>query len=121
MTPLTSRPTLWGAFFGRARLAWSLVREPQVPLLRKAIPLLALAYVISPLDLIPDVLPFVGELDDLMLLVLGLELFVRVCPQAPVVFHRAAIAAGQRFAPMRPDSSRPDSDGGVIDAEFRRE
>lgn len=126
MAPWTTRPTLWGALVGRARLAWRLVREPRVPVLRKAVPLLALAYVLSPLDVLPDALPLVGELDDVMLLVVGLELFVRICPHAPVAFHQSAIAAGRPFAPMQPRSGAngghaPEGRGTVIDAEFRRE
>lgn len=121
MPPVLPRPTVWGAFFGRARLAWRLIREPQVPLWRKAIPLLALVYVLSPLDFIPDALPLIGELDDLMLLVLALECFVRVCPREPVLFHQAAIAEGRRFAPMHTDGAGGSPHGPAIDAEFRRE
>jgi len=60
-----SRPGMLRSLFQQARLAVRLLREPRVPLLLKAIPVLALIYLISPLDLIPDILPGLGQLDDL--------------------------------------------------------
>ena len=89
------------------------MREPAVPALLKVLPFAALAYVLSPLDFLPDVLPIVGQLDDLGVLILGLKGFLRVCPTDVVSFHREAIVQHRPFAPM---SSRGD----VIDAEFRR-
>mgnify|MGYP003353425266 CR=1 FL=1 len=64
MAPWHWRPTLWRALLDRARLAWRLVREPQVPTVVKGLPLLVVGYLISPLDVIPDTLPLVGELDE---------------------------------------------------------
>ena len=122
---LPARPSLWAALISRARLGWRLIREPRVPVTRKLVPLLTVAYLLSPVDVIPDAIPFVGELDDAMLLVLGLEVFLRVCPKATVAFHRAAITAGRRFAPMPPGASGPTDgpspNGPVIDAEYRKE
>jgi len=109
-----SWPGFLRTLVSHARLAVRLVREPHVPLLAKALPLGAVAYVISPLDLIPDVIPFLGELDDLSLLVLAIVIFFRLCPASAVAFHRAAIAQGRRYSPMPPAAD-------FIDAEWRRE
>ena len=98
----------------RARLAVRLLREPRVPLFPKALPLAAVLYVISPLDVIPDLLPLLGQIDDLAIILIALEVFVRLCPVPAVVFHRGAIAQGRRYAPM---STGDD----FIDAEWRRE
>lgn len=95
------------------RVTLRLLREPRVPLLLKLIPVLAAGYVISPLDFVPDVLPVVGQLDDLGIIFIALEGFLRLAPAEAVDFHRAAVAEGRRFGPMPPD-------GEVIDAEFRR-
>ena len=43
--------------FSHVRVSLRLLREPRVPLLLKTLPVLAAAYVVSPLDLVPDVLP----------------------------------------------------------------
>jgi uncharacterized membrane protein YkvA (DUF1232 family) len=95
------------------RVTLRLLREPRVPLLLKLIPVLAAGYVISPLDFVPDVLPVIGQLDDLGIIFVALEGFLRLAPAEAVDFHRAAVAEGRRFGPMPPD-------GEVIDAEFRR-
>ena len=96
------------------RLAIRLFREPRVPWLTKALPLLAAVYVVSPIDLLPDTLPIIGELDDLTILIVALVAFVRLCPKAAIAFHRTAIAQGRRYSPMRPTDD-------VIDVEWRRD
>jgi uncharacterized membrane protein YkvA (DUF1232 family) len=58
--------------------AWRLAQDPSVPLMLKFIPILAVIYVISPIDLVPDVLPIVGQIDDVAILLLALGLFVRL-------------------------------------------
>jgi uncharacterized membrane protein YkvA (DUF1232 family) len=52
------------------KLLVRLYRDARVPLAEKAILTAAIVYVISPLDLIPDVIPFVGQVDDLYLVAL---------------------------------------------------
>jgi uncharacterized membrane protein YkvA (DUF1232 family) len=102
-----------GSLLADVHLAIRLVREPAVPAYLKAVPFGALAYVLSPLDFLPDFLPIVGQLDDLGILILGLKLFLRLCPSDAVAFHREAIVQRRPFAPMSPADH-------VIDAEFRR-
>lgn len=76
---------LFGAA-NRARLAvyllalWKLFRHPQTPRLPKAVALLVLAYALSPIDLIPDFIPVLGMLDDLVLVPLGIALAVKLTP-----------------------------------------
>ena len=65
-----------------ARLVWGLVRDPRVPVSLKALLAAALAYVVTPIDLIPDVVPLVGQADDLTVLLLVLDLFVQNAPAA---------------------------------------
>ncbi len=55
------------------RLLWRVARDPRVPWPAKAVAGGALAYVVSPLDVIPDVIPGVGKLDDLFLLTRALR------------------------------------------------
>src|SRR4051812_27780810 len=64
-TPWLMRPSLLRTFLSHVRLAVRLLREPQVGWLAKIVPLLAVLYVLSPLDLVPDVIPVIGEIDDL--------------------------------------------------------
>jgi len=112
MSSWLSRPLSLRALIGPARLAIRLSREPRVPTALKAVPVIALLYVLSPIDLVPDFIPGLGQLDDLGVILAALELFVRICPSAAQAFHREAVAQRRPYAPM---ASTDD----VIEAEFR--
>lgn len=58
-------------------------RDPRVPWYAKALALLVTAYAFSPIDLIPDFIPVLGYLDDLVLLPIGIAVTIRLIP-APV-------------------------------------
>ena len=102
-----------GALLADVHLMLRLLREPAVPTVLKAVPFAALAYVLSPLDFLPDFIPVIGQLDDIGVLLLGVKGFLRLCPSDVVAFHRQAIAEHRPFAPISPADH-------VIDAEFRR-
>lgn len=55
-------------------------RDPRTPWAAKALALLVVAYALSPIDLIPDFIPVLGYLDDLILLPLGIALAIRLIP-----------------------------------------
>jgi uncharacterized membrane protein YkvA (DUF1232 family) len=72
-------------------------RDPRVPWYAKAVALAVAAYALSPIDLIPDFIPVVGYLDDLIIVPLGIVLAVRLIPADILAEHRAtAIEAGKR-------------------------
>jgi len=112
--PLLFRPSLLRALIGQVRLAWRLMREPAVPVLVKLLPMAAGLYVLSPIDIVPDVLPILGQLDDLTLLLVSLEAFLKLCPAHVVDFHRAARDQGRRYTAM-------PHEGEIIDVAFRHE
>lgn len=56
-------------------------RDPRTPLFVKVLALLVAAYALSPIDLIPDFIPVLGYLDDIVLIPLGLALVVRLTPR----------------------------------------
>jgi uncharacterized membrane protein YkvA (DUF1232 family) len=56
------------------------LRDPRTPWYAKALALCVLAYAASPIDLIPDPIPILGQLDDLVLVPLGLALVWRLVP-----------------------------------------
>jgi uncharacterized membrane protein YkvA (DUF1232 family) len=76
------------------------MRDPRTPLLAKVVGGVVVAYAVSPIDLIPDFIPVLGYLDDLLLLPLGILLVRRLVPPAILEEHRAAAAA----RPERPRS-----------------
>ncbi|HEX5578285.1 MAG TPA: DUF1232 domain-containing protein [Candidatus Limnocylindria bacterium] len=65
-----------------ARVVWGLVRDPRTPLPLKGLLAAGLAYVVMPLDLIPDAVPIIGQADDITVLLLVLDLFIANAPAA---------------------------------------
>lgn len=57
------------------------LRHPQTPLFTKIIAAIVVGYALSPIDLIPDFIPILGYLDDVILLPLGIALVVRIIPK----------------------------------------
>jgi uncharacterized membrane protein YkvA (DUF1232 family) len=55
-------------------------RDPRMPLHVRAIAILVAGYAVSPIDLIPDFIPVIGYLDDLLLVPLGIALVIRLTP-----------------------------------------
>ena len=58
------------------RLLWGLARDPRVAVVDKLLVVGAAIYIVSPIDIIPDFIPFFGQLDDLYLLVIALQRMV---------------------------------------------
>ena len=68
-------------------------RDPRVPWYAKALALAVAAYALSPIDLIPDFVPVLGFLDDVIIVPAGIALVIRLIPQAVMAEHRARAAA----------------------------
>ena len=64
-------------------------RDPRTPWYAKAFVLCVVAYAVSPIDLIPDVIPVLGYIDDLLLLPLGIYIAIKLIPQAIMTDCRA--------------------------------
>ena len=77
------------------------VRDPRTPWYAKVLGVIIVAYALSPIDLIPDFIPVLGYLDDLLLLPLGIWLVRRMIPADVMAEHRASVAAGTRLPPNR--------------------
>lgn len=75
-----------------ARLVWGLARDPRVPTQQKLVLGGIAAYLAFPIDVIPDFIPVIGQLDDLAVLIFGLDWFIRNAPAAVVEEHMARIA-----------------------------
>ena len=70
--------------------------DPRVPPLAKIVAVCVAAYALSPIDLIPDFIPILGYLDDLVILPLGIMLAVKLVPADLMSeFRRAAVAHGR--------------------------
>jgi uncharacterized membrane protein YkvA (DUF1232 family) len=68
-------------------------RDPRVPWHAKALAIFVAAYALSPIDLIPDFVPVLGYLDDVILVPVGIWLVVRLIPAHVMAEHRELAAA----------------------------
>jgi len=79
-----------------AHAVWLAARDPRTPWYAKAVALAVAAYAFSPIDLIPDFVPVLGYLDDLILVPAGLWLALKLVPAQVLAEHRAAAEAAAR-------------------------
>jgi uncharacterized membrane protein YkvA (DUF1232 family) len=70
-------------------------RDPRVPWYAKALAVFIVGYALSPIDLIPDFIPILGHLDEVILLPLGILLVVRLIPMDVMAEHRQSAAVAQ--------------------------
>jgi uncharacterized membrane protein YkvA (DUF1232 family) len=71
-------------------------RDPRVPWHAKAVAAFVAAYAFSPIDLIPDFVPVLGYLDDLIIVPLGILLAIHLIPPEILAEHRAAAERAAR-------------------------
>jgi uncharacterized membrane protein YkvA (DUF1232 family) len=96
------------------RLLGGLITDPRVAMLDKLLVAGAMAYIVMPIDLIPDFIPFFGEIDDVYLLVLALQRLISNAGRMVLIDHwtgepsdladlnlRGALAAAAFFLPKR--------------------
>src|SRR5688500_17257127 len=76
-------------------VAYFAARDPRTPWFARGLALLVAAYALSPIDLIPDFIPVLGYLDDLIIVPLGILLVVALIPPGIMAEHRAAAAAAR--------------------------
>jgi uncharacterized membrane protein YkvA (DUF1232 family) len=76
----------------QAKLAYNLIMDPRVHPITKLIPLAAVGYLFLPTDIVLDVVPFLGQLDDAAVLIFGLRMFFESAPQAVVEEHLRRLA-----------------------------
>ena len=97
----------WAAALKRDVLAlWLAARDPRTPLVAKLLAAAVAAYALSPIDLIPDFIPVLGLLDDLLIVPAGIWLVLRLVPaelmaelrdEAAALARRPGSAAGAVF------------------------
>jgi uncharacterized membrane protein YkvA (DUF1232 family) len=94
-------------FVTRLKLIGKLMGDRRVSFFLKLLPVASIAYLISPIDLVPGVvLPVIGVLDDAAILWIGTNLFVELCPTDVVKEHMDELS-----------SNLDDDPGEVVDAE----
>ena len=82
---------LFGQIWKTGRLALRLARDSRVPMTAKLVLGGTLLYLISPIDAVPDWLPIAGQVDDIAILLAGLNMFIKACPRRLVDEHSGTI------------------------------
>jgi uncharacterized membrane protein YkvA (DUF1232 family) len=96
VTAWSSRLRTWARELKReAHALYLAARDPRVPLIAKIVAGAVAAYAFSPIDLIPDFIPILGMLDDLLIVPLGILLARRLVPPAMLAEHRATALAAE--------------------------
>ncbi len=75
------------------RLVWDLARDPRVPAQHKLVLGALAAYLAFPIDIIPDFIPVIGQMDDIAVLIFTLDWFIKNAPPEVVDEHLSRIAA----------------------------
>jgi len=103
------------------RLALRLLRDQRVPLTAKVVFGATVLYMLSPIDVIPDWIPVLGQADDLVVLMAGLNLFLKACPGWLVQEHEDALDGrrGARDEPIHAPQTG-NAGGSTIDGRYRR-
>jgi len=86
----------WARLAGRDVYAvYRAARDPRVPWYAKALAFCVAGYALSPIDLIPDFVPVLGYLDDVIIVPLGILIVVKLIPPEIIAEHRASAATAQ--------------------------
>lgn len=123
------------------QVAWRLYTDPRVSMLLKvAVPVVALLYFIMPIDLLPDFIPVIGQLDEVAIALLLVRMFVALAPSDIVAEYRnkasgsgggkqaGSTGSGASQKTSSGNASRKSSSNGagaqaayddVVDAEYR--
>jgi len=75
------------------KLIWRLLNDRRVSSWLKMIVPATLLYLLFPIDIIPDIAPGLGQLDDIAVILLGLKIFVEMCPEEIVRQHLDELAS----------------------------
>jgi uncharacterized membrane protein YkvA (DUF1232 family) len=100
----------------QVRLAWRLLWDERVPVWTKLIPPAALVYVLFPVDIIPDVVLGLGQLDDIAVLLIGLKLFIEMAP--PDVVREHLVELGARIKEWRVVEGEEGESSVVIEGQY---
>lgn len=87
---MLQRLKIWAASFKREVMTlWFVCRDPRTPWYARVLTMLIVAYALSPIDLIPDFIPVLGYLDELILLPAGIYLVLKLVPADTLADARA--------------------------------
>jgi uncharacterized membrane protein YkvA (DUF1232 family) len=114
LTPKSRQPGFWREIWQQLRLVYYLIRDPQVPIYLKILPFTAVLYALFPFDLLPDLAPVIGQLDDITALLVGAKIFIELAPPDIVARHMQKIQEQDGFLEGISDDSDNDLNNAII-------
>ena len=94
MTSLWQKLRKWARDLKRQLMTlWFCRNHPETPLVAKVSAIVVVAYALSPIDLIPDFIPIIGYLDDVIIVPIGTYITLRLMPEKVVIESRAKAEA----------------------------
>jgi uncharacterized membrane protein YkvA (DUF1232 family) len=110
---IPSKGGMFSDLIVRVKLIALLMADRRVSFWPKLLPIGALAYLISPIDLIPGgIAPIIGAVDDVAILWFGASLFIELCPPEVVREHMSKLTSNNDIV------DNPPHEGEVIDGEI---
>ncbi len=98
-------PGFWRELWQQIRLVFRLLGDREVPFYLKFLPFITVVYLIVPTDLLFDLTPVLGQLDDLAILLAGSKLFLYLAPAPVVARHLAEIRAQDGYSIEKEDGA----------------
>lgn len=94
-------PGFFREVWQQARLVYYLLRDPEVPFYLKLVPFAAVLYLLWPVDILPDLAPFLGQLDDVTALLVSSKVFIEMAPPHVVARYMEQIRVSDGFSATR--------------------
>ena len=91
-------PGFFREVWQQARLVYYLLRDPEVPFYLKLVPFAAVLYLLWPVDFLPDLVPVLGQLDDLTALLVSSKVFIEMAPPQVVARYMEQIRVSDGFS-----------------------
>lgn len=98
-----------GSFLRELQIIWRLLQDDQVSPWLKLVPLLSLVYLVWPLDLVADPALGLGQLDDLLVIIMGVLMLRYLSPKMSIL----------KAAQPRPDAKSPNDEKEIVEADYR--
>jgi len=120
-------PGFWREMWQQFRLVLKLIVDPEVPFYLKILPFAAVIYVLFPFDLITDLVPVIGQLDDVTALLVMSKVFIELSPPGIVARHMRSIRQNDGYATFEADgetgktlTDKEIADAIIIEGEHER-
>ena len=105
-------------FLSQFELAWKLLWDQRVSFFTKLVPLSLLGYLLMPFDLVPDALLGIGQVDDLVVILVGLRMFISLCPPDVVAdLQGLEVAPGEDDGTQQPVREIIDLESEMLPAD----